>query len=177
MLFGFHECTGWVQRVSTERWTVGVHHAFLHDSDILPVLKMFARAGFILGWLPQCPIVMGTRKSKALWQKQKEEEKSVLQCELHLLHFQARVVKNIHVLAGMVPHFKCSRMLSYHDGLVLYKDTLSVRRINSLYFKVFNVSFSLICLPLFWLCLLVIMVHDVLVLFIPLCSQVLWVAG
>lgn len=107
----------------------------------------------------------------------KEEEKSVLQCELHLLHFQAFVVKNIHVLAGMVPHSKCSRMLSYHDGLVLYKDTLSVRRINSLYFKVFNVSFSLICLPLFWLCLLVIMVHDVLVLFIPLCSQVLWVAG
>lgn len=70
-----------------------MHHAFLHDSDILPILKMFAQAGFILGWLPRGPIVKGTRKSVALWQKQKEKENSA-QCELHLLHFQACVVKN-----------------------------------------------------------------------------------
>lgn len=55
-----------------------MHHAFLHDSDILPVLKVFAQAGFILGWLLQGPIVKDARKSVALWQKQKEKENSAL---------------------------------------------------------------------------------------------------
>lgn len=59
--------------------------------------------------------------------KTKGEGKLCLaQCELHLLHFQACVVKNTHVLSGMISHCKYSRMVSYHNGLILYKDTSSV---------------------------------------------------
>lgn len=108
-----------------------MHHAFLHDSDILPVLKTFAQAGFIIGWLPHDPIVKGTHKSiAALWHKQKEKENCLAQCELHLLPFQACVVKNRCVLVGMVSHFKCSRMLSYHNGLVLYEDFYLCSSVN-----------------------------------------------
>lgn len=58
-------------------------------------------------------------------------------------------MKNIHVLAGMVSYFKCSGMVSYRNGLVLYKDTSSVFLCQLeeliLYFIVFNL-FHIICL-------------------------------
>lgn len=56
--------------------TVEAHHSFLRDSDVLPVLKVFAQAGFILGWSSQGPIVKDARKSVALWLEQKEKENS-----------------------------------------------------------------------------------------------------
>jgi len=49
------------------------------------------------------------------------------QRKLHLLHFQACVVKKYrHVSAALVSHVKHSRMFSCENGLVLAKDAFSV---------------------------------------------------
>lgn len=52
--------------------------------------KVFAQAGFILGWLLQGPIVKDARKSVVLGEKQKEKENSALFAEhkLCLMHFK-----------------------------------------------------------------------------------------
>lgn len=55
-----------------------MHHAFLRDSDVLPVLKAFAAAGFVLGWLPLGPIVEDAHKSVALSETKGEGKPSAL---------------------------------------------------------------------------------------------------